>query len=39
MTNCQHPAAYVDDCIDLAFEYNIFLQVCRRVGAKDSEEG
>ena len=39
MTNCQNPAAYVDNCIDIVFKYNTFLQVCERVGAKDSEEG
>ena len=39
MTNCQDPAVYIDNCIDIVFEYNIFLQVCKRVGAKDSEEG
>ena len=39
MTNCQNPAVYIDNCIDIVFNYNIFLQVCKRVGAKDSEEG
>ena len=39
MTNCQNPAVYIDNCIDIAFKYNIFLEVCKRVGAKDSEEG
>ena len=39
MTNCQNPAVYIDNCIDIVFKYNIFLQVCERVGAKDSEEG
>ena len=38
MTNCQNPAVYIDNCIDIVFEYNIFLEVCKRVGAKDSEE-
>ena len=39
MTNCQNPAVYIDNCIDIVFKYNIFLEVCKRVGAKDSEEG
>ena len=39
MTNCQNPATYVDNCLDIIFNYNIFLKVCKRVGAKDSEEG
>ena len=39
MTNCQNPAVYIDNCIDIVFIYNIFLEVCKRVGAKDSEEG
>ena len=39
MTNCQNPAVYIDNCIDIVFAYNIFLEVCKRVGAKDSEEG
>ena len=39
MTNCQNPAVYIDNCIDIVFKYNIFLQVCKRVGVKGSEEG
>ena len=39
MTNCQNPATYIDSCLDIIFKYNIFLTVCKRVGAKDSEEG
>ena len=39
MTNCQNPEVYMDNCIDIVFKYNIFLQVCKRVGAKNSEEG
>ena len=39
MTNCQDPATYMDNCLDTIFKYNICLTVCRRVGAKDSEEG
>ena len=39
MTNCQNPAVYIDNCIDIVFKYNLFLEVCKRVGAKDSEEG
>ena len=39
MTNCQNPAVYIDNCIDIVFKYNIFLTICKRVGAKDSEEG
>ena len=39
MTSCQNPAVYIDNCIDIVFNYSIFLEVCKRVGAKDSEEG
>ena len=39
ITNCQNPATYIDNCLDIIFKYNIFLTVCKRVGAKDSEEG
>ena len=39
MTNCQNPAIYIDNCIDIVFKYNIFLTVCKGVGVKDSEEG
>ena len=39
LTNCQNPATYIDNCLDIIFKYNIFLTVCKRVGAKDSEEG
>ena len=39
MTNCQNPAVYIDNCIDIVFKYNLFLEVCKKVGAKDSEEG
>ena len=39
MTNCQNPATYIDNCLDIIFKYNIFFKVCKRVGAKDSEEG
>ena len=39
LTNCQKPATYIDDCLNTMFEYNIFLTICKRVGAKDSIEG
>ena len=39
LTNCQNPATYIDDCLNTMFEYNIFLTICKRVGAKDSIEG
>ena len=39
MTNCQNPATYMDICLDIIFKYNIFSAICKRVGAKDSEEG
>ena len=39
MTNCQNPAVYIDNCIDIVCKYNMFLHVCKRVGAKESEEG
>ena len=39
ITNCQNPATFMDNCIDIILKYNIFLTICKRVGAKDSEEG
>ena len=39
MTNCQNLATYFDNCLDKILKYNIFLTACKRVGAKDSEEG
>ena len=39
LTNCQNPATYIDDCLNTMFEHNIFLTICKRVGAKDSIEG
>ena len=39
LTNCQDPATYIDNCLDIIFKYNIFLTICKGVGAKDSEEG
>ena len=38
-TNNQNGEEYVDNCIDIIFNYNIFLQICKRVGGKDTEEG
>ena len=39
LTNCQDHKTYIDNCMDVIFKNNIFLQVCKRVGAKDSEDG
>ena len=39
VTNCQKPAVYMDNCVDIVFKNNIFLQVCKKVGTKDSGEG
>ena len=38
-TNNQKGEEYVDSCIDIIFKYTIFLQICKRVGGKDTEEG
>ena len=38
-TNSQNGEEYVDNCIDIIFKYNIFLQIRTRVGGKDTEEG
>ena len=37
-TNNQNGEEYVDNCIDIIFNYNIFLQICKRVGGKDTKE-
>ena len=37
MTNCQNPAVY-GQLYRYSIEIQIFLQVCKSVGAKDSEE-
>ena len=39
ITNCQDPATYADHCLDVIFKHNIFLKICKRVGAKDSPDG
>ena len=38
-TNNQNGAEYVDNCIGIIFKYTIFLQMCKTVGGKDTEEG
>ena len=38
-TNNQNGEEYVDNCIDIMFKYNIFLQIRKGVGGKDTEEG
>ena len=38
-TNCQDEEAYSNHCIDVICPYNIYLTICKRVGAKDSVEG
>ena len=37
-TNNPNGEEYVDNCMDIIFKYNIFLQICKRVGGKDTEE-
>ena len=37
-TNCQNPAKYMDNCIDIIFKYNIFLTICKRVGARTAKK-
>ena len=39
ITNCQDAETYNDHTMDVICKYNIFLKVCKRVGAKDSIEG
>ena len=38
-TNCQDEEEYSNHCIDVICPYNIYLTICKRVGAKDSVEG
>jgi len=38
-TNNQNGEEYVDNCIDIIFKYNVFLQIRKRVGGKNTEEG
>ena len=38
-TNNQNGAEYVDNCLGIIFKYTIFLQMCKTVGGKDTEEG
>ena len=35
LTNTRKPDEYADECINQIFKYNIFLTVCKRLGAKD----
>ena len=35
LTNTQPHDAYADQCMDKIFKYNIYLQICKRVGEKD----
>ena len=35
LTNTRQPDEYADECINQIFKYNIFLQICKRLGAKD----
>ena len=39
ITNCQDPATYADNCLNMIFKNNIMLKICKRVGAKDSPDG
>ena len=38
-TNNPNGEEYVDNCIDIIFKHNIFLQIRKGVGGKDTEEG
>ena len=38
-TNNQNGEEYVDNCLGKIFKYTIFLQMCKTVGGKDTEEG
>ena len=35
LTNCQNKEAYANQCLDIMFKYNIYLEICKRV--KDEE--
>ena len=35
LTNTRQPDEYADECINQIFKYNIFLQICKRLGAKN----
>ena len=35
LTNCQNKEAYGNQCLDIIFKYNIYLEICKRV--KDEE--
>ena len=39
LTNCQDHKTYIDNCMDVIYKNEIFLQVCKRVGGKDTEDG
>ena len=39
ITNCQDPATYADNCLNIIFKHNIMLNICKRVGARDSPDG
>ena len=38
-TDCQNEEEYSNHCVDVICPYNIYLTICKRVGAKDTEEG
>ena len=38
-TDCQNEEEYANHCVDVICPYNIYLTICKRVGAKDTEEG
>ena len=33
------PLTYMNHCVDLIFKHNIFLNICKGAGGKDTEEG
>ena len=35
--NCQDKAEYTNNCINIIFKYDIFLEVCKRLGPEDCE--
>ena len=39
ITNSRDKESYLNHCMNVIFKYNICLKICKRVGAKDSEEG
>ena len=36
LTNCQNKEAYANQCLDVIFKYNIYLEICKRVKDEDN---